>query len=275
MHKQSSFFRSLFRRFPAIIACLTLLLTPTAPANEDGVIEEVLTRGKLRVGLSSFVPWAMRAKDGTFIGFEIDVATAVAEDMGVELEIIPTAWDGLIPALLTKKIDIIIAGMSITPARNLQVNFTVPYSTSGLGLVANRELAAEMKTAADFNRPDVVFALRRGTAPVNYVRKHMPQAELRQFDDEASAKQEVINGRAHAWISAEPAPTFTAIDFADKLFQPIAGPFDHAHEGFALRKGDGDALNFFNNWIGGRQSWLQERHDYWFKSRAWQNQVGE
>jgi polar amino acid transport system substrate-binding protein len=80
------------------------------------------------VGLSTFVPWAMRAKSGELIGFEIDVARKLAEDMGVEVEFQPTAFDGIIPALIAKKFDLIITGMALKPKRNLQVNFSRPYA---------------------------------------------------------------------------------------------------------------------------------------------------
>nr|MCH9758322.1 transporter substrate-binding domain-containing protein [Pseudomonadota bacterium] len=62
-----------------------------ADTHNNSVVNEIVDRGALRVGFSSFVPWAMRSKDGEFIGFEIDVAKEVAKDMGVELELIPTA----------------------------------------------------------------------------------------------------------------------------------------------------------------------------------------
>jgi polar amino acid transport system substrate-binding protein len=197
--------------------------------------------------------------------------------MGVELEIVPTAWDGIIPALLAKKFDIIISGMYITSARNLQVNFTQYYDRNGLDLVANRELAGGMKNISDFNRPDVIFSLRRGTYPVAYVKKTLPQAQIKQFDDDASARQEVLNGRAHAWITAEPQPRFSALDYPDKLFQPIAERLTYNQQGMALRKGDIDALNFFNNWIAIKKQsgWLQERHEYWFGGREWAEQVGD
>ena len=81
----------------------------------SSVLEEIKKRGSLRVGMSTFVPWAMRDKQGNLIGFEIDVATKVAEDMGVKIEFVPTAWSGIIPALLAQKFDVIIGGMSITP----------------------------------------------------------------------------------------------------------------------------------------------------------------
>ena len=93
----------------------------------ESAIEAAMKRGKLRVGMSTFVPWAMRNKKGELIGFEIDVATKVAKDLGIEVEFVPTAWSGIIPALIAGKFDVIIGGMSVTTKRNLTVNFTAPY----------------------------------------------------------------------------------------------------------------------------------------------------
>ena len=72
-------------------------------------------------------------------------------------------------------------------------------------------------------------------------------------------------------------PAFEALKHPDTMFLPIPEPFVQGAEGFALRKGDPDALNFFNNWILLRQQdgWLKERHDYWFKTRDWAGQVVE
>lgn len=254
-----------------------LLCVCTAPlAAAESVLEEVLERGTLRVGFSSFVPWAMRNSAGEFIGFEVDVAREVAADMGVELELVPTAWDGIIPALLGKKFDVLISGMYITPARNLQVNFTIPYEESGLDLVANKALTEGFARIEDFNKAEVTFALRRGAYPVKYIQQTLPQAKIVQFDDDASARLEVINGRAHAWVTAAPQPLFAALDYPDALHQPLSGLLTRNKQGMALRKGDVDALNFFNNWILVKQQngWLAERYAYWFGgARAWADQI--
>ena len=80
----------------------------------ESVIQTITKRGKIKVGMSTFVPWAMRNKKGELIGFEIDVATKLAEDLGVEIEFVPTAWSGIIPALIAGNFDVIIGGMSVT-----------------------------------------------------------------------------------------------------------------------------------------------------------------
>ena len=94
----------------------------------DSVIEEVQDRGTLRVGLGLFEPWSACNADGELIGFEIEVATKVAEDMGVEVEFVRTNWSYIIPALIAEEFDVIISGMTILPERNLKVNFTSSYN---------------------------------------------------------------------------------------------------------------------------------------------------
>jgi polar amino acid transport system substrate-binding protein len=82
---------------------------------KESTLEQIMKRGVLRVGMDTFVPWAMKSKTGEFVGFEIDVARQLAEDMGVKVEFVPTKWAGIIPALLTGKFDVIIGGMGIRP----------------------------------------------------------------------------------------------------------------------------------------------------------------
>ena len=257
---------------PLIIACLATL---SAPAHAD-FIKDALDRGTLRVGLSSFAPWAMRSQTGEFIGFEPDVARQLAADMGVEAEIIATGWDGIIPALLAKKFDLIIGGMSVTPARNLQVNFSNPYAYNGIGLVANKKRMGGATTPEEFNNAKIVFALRRGTTPVEIVKTLMPKAEIRQYDSEAAVLQELLNGRADAWVAGAPGHTTVALNNPDKLFLPFDELLNREHAGIVLRKGDADGLNFLNNWISVKmnEGWLQTRHDYWFKGNEWAPLVG-
>lgn len=241
----------------------------------ESTLEQILKRGVLRVGMSTFVPWAMKDKTGKLIGFEIDVATRLAKDMGVKVEFVPTKWAGIIPALLTGKFDVIIGGMGITPSRNLKVNFTMPYEHSGMSMAANKKLAAGFDSIEDFNRPDVILTARLGATPVAAAKKFMPKAQLRQFDDEAQIYQEVINGKAHAVVASAPTPAFQVIKHSDELFLPLKETFTKEPIGFAVRKGDPDTLNYFNNWITvvGAEGWLAERQHYWFGTKDWEKLI--
>lgn len=243
--------------------------------SSESVIETIKRRGALKVGMSTFVPWAMRDTNGELVGFEVDVAKKLASDMGVAVEFVPTSWDGIIPALLASKFDVIIGGLSITAQRNLTVNFTVPYAHSGLGVAANRDLAAGMTWPDDFNGSGVTFACRRGATSCSAVEELFPKATVRRFDDDSQAAQEVLNGNAHAFVSSYPNPTLLVRRSGDKLFLPTTDNLTHGNEAFGLRKGDPDALNFFSNWIlvNTSNGWLEDRHSYWFKSTGWAGQV--
>jgi polar amino acid transport system substrate-binding protein len=242
---------------------------------QESTVEQVIKRGILRVGMSTFVPWAMKDKTGKLVGFEIDVATRLAEDMGVKIEFIPTKWAGIIPALLTGKFDVVIGGMSIRPDRNLKVNFSIPYDYAGQSLVANKKLAAGFANLKDFDRADVVISARLGSTAADAAKKLMPKAQMRFFDDEAQVIQEVVNGRAHAAVASAPLPAFQAIKYSDKLFMPFLGTFTREPIGFAVRKGDFDTLNYFNNWIRVTEAkgWLAERKHYWFETKDWESML--
>ena len=272
-----TFLKTLKAIIPAMAMAIAGVAATAETATAEGILEDIQKRGTLRVGMSTFVPWAMRDKEGNLIGFEIDVAKKVAADMGVEIEFVPTAWSGIIPALIAKKFDLIIGGMSITPQRNLTVNFTIPYAHSGQQMAASRELAGEMKTREDFNSSSVTIACRRGATPCKAAQDIFPKAQVRRFDDDAQAFQEVVNGNAHAMISSAPKPRFWSEAYADKVYVAFGGEnLTKGDEAFAMRKGDVDALNFFSNWIliNTSNGWLEETHNYWFKNQSgWKDMV--
>ena len=257
-----------------ILTLPAMAQTATQSLSSESVIETIKQDGVIRIGLSIFTPWSMRDINGELIGFELDVGRALAEDMGVDVEFVPTAWDGIIPQLVAGNFDVIISGMSITPARNLTVNFSDPYAYSGLTVLANTAMT-EGFTLEDYNSPDVTFAARRGATPATMIATLFPEATLLLFDEDGAATQEVLNGNAHATMSAEPTPSIEARRYPDILSVPFDEPFLATGEGFAMRKGDVDALNFFNNWIAVRHAsgWLKERNDYWFKGNDWEDQV--
>ena len=269
----------MYRIIATLILCLALssgLPPAQSHAADKSTLDQILERGVLRVGFDTFVPWAMKDKNGEYVGFEIDVARRVAADMGVEVEFVPTKWSGIIPALLTGKFDVIIGGMGIQPARNLKVNFSAPYEFSGMSMAASRSAAPGLSSLDDFNKPEIILSAKTGATSVAAAKKHIPLATVRMFDDEAQALQEVLNGRAHAMVASAPFPEQQAIRHSDKLYLPLQGDtFTKEPIGFAIRKSDIDFLNFLNNWIlvAESEGWLTERYDYWFKTMDWESRI--
>jgi len=108
-----------------VVALALLCVWTVSPVVADDIelakkstVETILKSGQLRVGFESgYLPFEMTNKDGKFMGFDIDMAKALAKSMGVDFVPVNTAWDGIIPALVTDKFDIIIGGMTVTQSR--------------------------------------------------------------------------------------------------------------------------------------------------------------
>ena len=241
----------------------------------DSVIEEVQDRGTLKVGLGLFEPWSACNADGELIGFEIDVATKVAADMGVELESARTNWAYIISELIAEQFDVIISGMQILPQRNLRVNFTSPYNATGTFLVANTAQTTDLETLADFNSADVTIATRRGASSIPAIENVFPDAMLLLFDTDNEVLQAVVAGEAHAAAAFATTRTTWVEAHPEMLHLPFEEPFSSGVAGMAVRKGDLDTLNFFNSWIAANKAngWLEQHRQYWFETHEWADQV--
>lgn len=115
------------------VLCAFVLATMVAMAGtvSASTLEEIQKRGTLRVGMEpGYMPFELTNQKGEIIGFDVDMAKRMAASMGVELELVSIAWDGIIAGLLTDKFDIIMSGMTLTQERNLSINFAQPYILS-------------------------------------------------------------------------------------------------------------------------------------------------
>jgi len=265
--------------FSIILASIIALTIPAMGTEtkvaEGSTIAKALKRGTLIVGMDIFVPWAMKDKKGNLVGFEIDVAKKLAKDMGIEVEFVPTKWDGIIPALLTKKFDVIIGSMSITEKRKTKVDFSDPYEYAGMSIVAHKKKAPGLSSLKEFNQPDFEIAVKMGTTAETAAKKMIPKAKLRRFQDEAQAYQELRNGNVHAVVGSMPKPAYEAAEYEETLYLPLEGTFTKEPIGFAVRKKDPTTVTYFNEWIA--KNWengfLQERFDYWFRTLEWESMV--
>ena len=238
---------------------------------KSSIIDKVMRKGKLRVGLATFVPWAMQDKKGEWVGFEIDVAKQLAEDMGVKIEFVPTKWEGLIPSLLTGKFDLIIAGMTGTPQRALKINFTNPYDYSGMNVVVHKNFAAGVTDYMDLDKKGNTIISRVGTTGAALAKATFKNATVRLFPDEGPMVQELLNGKAAAFLGSAPQPAQLAAKYPETLMfldknlvqQPIC---------IGVPKGDPDTLAYLNNWITTvrNNGFIQKKVEYWWQSLEWE-----
>lgn len=239
---------------------------------KKSTLEEIRKRGELRVGFEAgYLPFEMADKKGRFIGFDIDVTKEMAKAMGVKWVPVNTAWDGIIPALITKKFDIIASGMTVTQERNMQINFADPYIIVGQSILLNKKHEGKVLSYKDLNDPKYTITSKLGTTGEQAVKRLIPKAKYKSFEVETEAALEVLNGKADATVYDLPfCVTFMAqqgqgkVAFLDKpfTFEPLA---------WAIRKGDPDFMNWLNNFM--RQIKNDGRYDKiyakWITSTDW------
>ena len=242
---------------------------------QAGTLDDILKAGVLRVGFDAgYQPFEMTAKDGKYIGFDVDMAKMMAKDMGVKVEFVNTAWDGIIPALLTKKFDVIMGGMTITPQRNLRVNFSDPYIVVGQTILLRKALAGTIKSYSDLNDPKFKVAVKLGTTGEEAVKRLIPKATLVQFETEEDGKLDVINGKSDAFVYDLPYNAIVAAQNNGNLVH-LEKPFTFEPLAWAVNKNDPDILNFMNNYlrqIKGDGSY-DRLYKKWFASADWTKQL--
>jgi polar amino acid transport system substrate-binding protein len=239
-------------------------------------LQEVLNTDTLRVGVALFAPWAVRRPDGELVGFEIDVAKQLATDLGVKAAISTYDVERLIPALEAGEIDIIAAGLTITPERALHVNFSVPYASSGIALATHVERTAAVADLAALDDPAYSIAAVEGSVAIELARRVLPRAKVTVFPSAAEASAALVAGDVHGYLEDEPVPTFLSLENPGVVDLPLAEPLLVSRAGFAVGKGDPDFLAFLNAWITAHEAdtWLPTTTGYWFKSLRWQERLG-
>lgn len=266
--------------FRLLAAAIFASLPLVSQANDQDVWEkstlnQIMKRGELRVGMEAgYIPFEMRDKQGNIIGFDVDLAKKMASVLKVKVTFVNTAWDGIIPALLTDKFDILMGGMTITSERNLQVNFAKPYITIGQTILLAKKNEGKIKSYQDLNDPKYVVATKLGTTGDIAARRYIPKATIHSFETESDAAQEARSGRADAFVYDLPFNTVYYAQNPDSLIH-LREPFTKEPLGWAVRKGDPDFINWLDNFLDeikndGTYTILYQR---WFEGTAWLKNV--
>ena len=230
-----------------------MAITPEDIAKASA-LEEILKRGELWVGLEAgYQPFEMQDEKGNIVGFDVDMAYEMGKAIFGEggekkVKIINTAWEGIIPSLMTHKFDIIMSGMTILQSRNLKVNFCEPYYYIGQCLLIHKKNVDKYKSYKDLNKEGVIITSKIGVTGAFTAERLMPKTTLRLFKTEAEPALQVANGLADAFIYDEPQVRVFAAMYKDKtagLFEPIT----YEPLAWAIRKGDPDFLNWLNNFL--------------------------
>lgn len=194
---------------------------------------------------ANFPPFAFIDKTGQPSGFDVEAMNWVAKEIGMEVTHQPIEWDGIITSLLTKKIDVIASGMSITPERAKQVNFSIPYWVIKQVMVVKKDSPLSVD---DILTGKKSVGVQQGTSEAKWLKEEAAKKgwnlELRYYNSAPLAVEDVLNGRIDA-AAMDDAP---ANDAAGKKAVKVVGTFGMAEEsfGYAVRKEDKELLDKVN-----------------------------
>lgn len=197
----------------------------------------LLAAKTLSVGMDlSYPPFEMSDESGNPSGLSVDFVKAFGKAAGFdEVRIKNIAWDGLIPALRSKQINMIVSSMTITPMRERVLSFSIPYASSSLAILVKKD--ANIQGVADLK--NATLALRRGALAHLWAVKNLPDAKVLLFDKEEMAVLEVMQGKADATLYDD-LSVYEIWQKNKGTLRPIFSHFEKnpGYWGVAFNKGD-------------------------------------
>jgi len=179
-----------------------LLLLASLPAQAQTVLDAILARGVVRIGLTGdYRPFSIKDPAGTFTGLDVDMAESLARGLGVRLEVVPTAWPTLMADLQSQKFDIGMGGISVTLERAKTAAFSAPVMRTGKAPIARCTDQARFTTLAEIDRPGTRVITNPGGTNERFARANVKQAEIIVFPNNAAIFDELVAGRADVMMT--------------------------------------------------------------------------
>lgn len=191
-------------RFIQIVALLLVAALPAAlPAGAQSVLDTILARGTLRVGLTGdYRPFSLLDKGaGRYEGLDVDMAERLAKALGVKLELVATSWPTLMADLHAGKYDVGMGGISVTLERAKSAFFSVPVMRTGKAPIARCTDQARFTSLADIDKPGVRVIVNPGGTNERFARANIRQAEIVVFPNNAEIFGELAAGRADVMMT--------------------------------------------------------------------------
>lgn len=224
-------------------------------------VEEIQSRGTVNIGLLvDFPPFGIINEQGQPDGYDADVAKLLAEDLGVQVNLVPVTGPNRIPYLLSGQVDLLVASLGITAERAEQVDFSDPYA--GIEIFVFGDVSTAIAEPADLAGHNIAVA-RASTQDTAITEIAPAGANIQRFDDDASAVQALLSGQV---------PLMGASNVVIAQIESVAsGRFDtkfslrRQSQGIATRPGQTDLLEHVNAFLAKvkESGQLNELHETW------------
>jgi ABC-type amino acid transport substrate-binding protein len=246
--------RSLVSLVAAVLAISGLgspIASSAGASSDSPVLSRIVSSDTLRVGMSgNQPPLNFKAKDGTMMGLEVDLAETIASLMGAELEIVQKPFGELLGSLQKGEVDLVMSGMTITAERNLKVAFVGPYYLSGKSILTKSSVLAQADETADLDQADIKLAALKGSTSQQFVEVLIPKASLVTTENYDEAVKLVLEDEVQALVADREIVTLTAFRNPEAKLATLAQPLTIEAIGIAVPPGDGLLMNFLENTLG-------------------------
>ncbi len=184
------------------VLMIMMLSLAALPARAQAVLDGILSRGTLKVGLTGdYKPFSIKDAAGTFEGLDVDMAQSLAAALGVKLEIVPTAWGSMMGDLTSGKFDVAMGGISITTLRAKTALFSTAVMKSGKTPIARCADKDKYQTLADIDKPGVRVIFNPGGTNEPFAKTNAPHSALTPFPNNAVIFEEIVAGRADVMMT--------------------------------------------------------------------------
>ena len=236
-----------------------------------GTLDEIAKRGELRIAVQTQgAPFSFVDRNGARTGSSIDLCNMIAKEMGVKIKFLNYDWDGLIPALLSKKADMLAADMTPTLKRAMKIAFVEPYMYTGSVVFVKQ--GSPIKTLSDVNKSGTRLAVLLGSTGENDAKKAFPKAQLKTYKGGGPLLiNAVLAGHTDAGVNDGSAVRGQAASFPPNSVRILEGQLSNSPLAFAVRYDSPDLLSWLNLFflhvrLDGR---LDDNLNYWVNTLDW------
>ena len=239
-----------------------------------GTLDEIAQRGEIRIACQTQgAPFSFVDKNGDRTGSSIDLCNLIAKEMGVKVKFLNYDWDGLIPALLSKKADMLAADMTPTLKRAMKIAFTNPYMYTGSVVFVKQD--SPIKTIEDVKKPGTKLAVLLGSTGETDAKTAFPEATLKTYKGGGPLLiNAVLAGHTDAGVNDSSAVRGQAASFPPNSIRILEGQLSKSPLAFAVRYDSPDLLSWLNLFflhvsLDGR---LENNLNYWVNSLDWKEE---
>ncbi len=258
------------RKGLAVMVSLAFLFVSLGTA-AAGTLDEIAQRGELRIACQTQgPPFSFVDKNGKRTGSSIELCELIAKEMGVQVKFLDYDWDGLIPALLSKKADMLAADMTPTLKRAMKIAFTQPFMYTGSVVFVKQD--SPIKSIADVNKAGTQIAVLLGSTGENDAKKAFPDAQFKTYKGGGPLLiNAVLAGHTEVGVNDGSAVTGQVASFPPNSIRILEGQLSKSPLAFAVRYDSPDLQEWLNLFflhisLDGR---LNDNLNYWVNSLDW------